>query len=1183
MHLNRLEMYGFKSFANKIEIEFGNGITGIVGPNGSGKSNISDAIRWALGEQNVRNIRGSQIADVIFKGSSTRRAAGVAEVLLNFENNGDLPVDFKEIDIQRKIYRTGESEFYINRSRCRLKDISDLFADTGIGLGGISIISQNRVDDILKAKPEDRRIFFEETVGVTKYRNRKRETLHRIEDTEANLVRAADIIGEIETQLKPLKSQAERTNKYNALETERRNLTLTLLNRKHNQLTVELEEKSQSHQYISDNLLELQTKLNTEEAVKERLAKEVTDTESNLQLQSEQNESIRRQFDYASAEITRLTERQNQGQLEHSRFKKDQQKLSTDIESSKGNLSTLKETLSKQREEFANQQRLLKDTQKEHSELEALLQTKNTQRRNSEKRLSELQQKISRAQNEARIVEHDLTAFNKNQQSFKENESRLNAELERLNEENELLRAQQQSNDEESAKIKSQQDDLKYLLEGETKQNKKLQSEQEQQNHKLQTLESRLQILKRMQQNYEGFSKAPKAVLMSKEAWRNKIYGAVGELFVVPQKFTTAIEIALGGSVQNIITEDEETAKSAIDFLKRSKLGRVTFLPLSRISPYASLRKVEEIGAIGFANELVKIEPKLQKIADFLLSRTLIVDTIDNALKIARRHNVRIVTLEGEVLNVGGSISGGSSKQAESNIFSRSDEILNLTNDVDNLKESLEDVEKRREASHNKLQSLKEEINELDSKLNALNVRSAENRVTIKQLEKSINEKQSELDKLQKSLTGQSQSIAELQEHKQNYIDIIDSLNNELEGLQTQLNDTSADLSETEEKAQSLSKKLKKMEIDSAVNEQKIIRTENQFELLQSKIANDESSLKNLRTEEKSLLKNLSENAVALAKLTKENELTKTRLEQGQEQVKLMYAEKMEKQADISSSEKILRDLNRQMTSSKNQLHDIELAISQLQMKIADCEDKIRAESISNNEELSANSDLSEEAIAERLSVIEGELIDIGTVNPNAPQEYEEFNKRHTFLNQQLDDLQKAKENLQALITEMDEKIVAQFLEAFQKIQVYFSEIFVKLFGGGVAQLELTDKDDILNTGIEIMVTLPKKRRQSLSMLSGGERALTVIALLFSFLKFKPSPFCILDEVDAPLDEANLVRFGDFLREFSANTQFILITHRKTTMEFLDRIYGITVEEAGVSKVLSVNLTNAEQVKNEVE
>ena len=488
--------------------------------------------------------------------------------------------------------------------------------------------------------------------------------------------------------------------------------------------------------------------------------------------------------------------------------------------------------------------------------------------------------------------------------------------------------------------------------------------------------------------------------------------------------------------------------------------------------------------------------------------------------------------------------------------------------------ESLSRIENQRETSNNKLQSLKIEIDDLNKKLNELDVKSAEYRITGKQLEKAINEKQNELNKLKNSLIGQSQSIAELQEQRQNYIEIIDSLNNDLETSKTQLNTTSTEVTEIKNKSENLSKKLKKMEIDNAVNEQKIIRTENQFELLQSKIANDESTLKNLHTEEKTLIKNLSDNAIALAKLTKENDLTQTRLEHGQKQVKFMYATKMEKQAESVNSEKVLRDLNRQVTSAKNQLHNIELVISQLQMKITDCEEKICAESGSNNEKLATKSDLSEEEIKKRLSAIESELVNIGTINPNAPQEYEELNKRHIFLNRQLDDLNKAKENLQALITEMDEKIIAQFLDAFQKIQVFFSEIFVKLFGGGVAQLELTDKDDILNTGVEIMVTLPKKRRQSLSMLSGGERALTVIALLFSFLKYKPSPFCILDEVDAPLDESNLVRFGEFLREFSKNTQFILITHRKTTMEFLDRIYGITVEEAGVSKVLSVSLTD---------
>ena len=1173
MKFNRLEMYGFKSFANKVEIDFGGGITGIVGPNGSGKSNIADAIRWVLGEQNIRNIRGNQLADVIFKGSSTRRASGVAEVLISFENDGDIPVDFKEIDIQRKIFRTGESEFYINHSRCRLKDISDLFADTGIGLGGISIISQNRVDDILKAKPEDRRIFFEETIGITKYRNRKRETLHRIEDTEANLVRAEDIINELETQLKPLSIQAERTNRYNALETERRSLVFVKLNRKHQKLTNELEEQSQAHQHISDIILELQARISTEEATKERLSKEVIDVENSLTAQNEQNENIRRQFNTISSEITKLTERQNQGKIEHSRIKNEQKKFSDDIESSRGNLSTLKENLAEQREEFANQQRFLKDTQKESFELETLMQNKTSQQRNVEKQVSTLRQKLSEAQNESLIVEHDLKTFNKNQQSYKDNENGLNTELEELNKKNEELKAKQQSIEEEITQVKNLQVEQKRSFDNESQHNKTLQLEQEQQSQKLHMLESRLQILKRMQQNYEGFAKAPKAVLMSNAPWRNKIYGAVGELFSVPQRFTTAIEIALGGSVQNIVTEDEETAKAAIDFLKSSKFGRVTFLPLSRISTYASLREINETGAIGFANRLVKVEPTLQKIADHLLSRTLIVDNIDNALKISRRHNVRIVTIEGEVLNVGGSISGGSSKQIESNIFSRSEEIHSLSDELNVLQNSLDGIRQKLEISNVKLQSTTDDINKLNQRLNDLNIKGAENRIVVKQFAQSITSKQNELHKLQNILSGQSQSIVELQEHRQNYIDIIDSLKNELESAQTQLTKISEELSKLESEYKELSKTLRKLEINCAVHEQKIIRTENQFELLQTKIDNDELAMKNARNEEKTLLKNLSDSAIKLAKLTKESDLIEIQLAQGQEQVKAMYSVKMETQAKAAEAEKNLRDLSKQAASSKNKLHDIELGISQLQMKIEDCEEKINTECGMRNKELISGSDLSEEAISDRLSIIENELTEIGAVNPNAPQEFEELNKRYSFLKQQLDDLEKAKSNLQALIAEMDDKIVTQFLDAFQQIQGFFEDIFVKLFGGGTAQLELTNKDDILNTGIEIMVTLPNKRRQSLSILSGGERALTVIALLFSFLKFRPSPFCILDEVDAPLDEANLIRFGEFLREFSANTQFILITHRKTTMEFLDRIYGITVEEAGVSKILSVNLT----------
>ena len=1179
MQLKRLEMYGFKSFANKVEIEFGSGITGIVGPNGSGKSNISDAIRWVLGEQNIRNVRGNQLLDVIFKGSKTRRASGVAEVTLSFDNDDDISIlpnnanqdktAFKEIAIQRRIFRTGESEFYINKSRCRLKDIVDLFADTGIGLNGISIISQNRVDDILKAKPEDRRVFFEETIGVIKYRNRKRETLHRIEDTEANLVRVADILSELDSQLKPLSIQAERTNRYNALEAERRQLQLIELNRKHEQLSGELDKQNKSHQQLSDSLIELQTNLTSEESVKEQLNKEVIDVEKKLQEQSEQNEVVRQQLETTTSNITRLTERQGQGKNSHEHIKHNQHKLSLNIESSKADLTTLKDNLSQQREELATQQRLLKSAQNESDELESSLQSQTNQRREIEKNISKLQQNLSKAQNEVLIVEHDLKNFEKDKQLFKDSESTLNNELEKLKTELEELNSQKQSNDEDVNNLKQRQSELNAALKEELQNSKTLQAKQDKQLQSLHTVESRLQILKRMQQNYEGFSKAPKAVLMSKAPWRSKVYGAVGELLTVPAKFATAIEIALGGSVQNIVTEDEDTAKAAIEYLKRERLGRVTFLPLTRISSYSKLRDISEEGAIGFANELVQVDEKLTKIADFLLSRTLIVDGIDNALKISRRHNIRIVTLEGEVLNVGGSISGGSSKQVESNIFSRAGEIESLMNELIAINNNINDLDSQREASNAKLQSINDELEQIGKRINELNIEAAENRISINQSQKSLNNKEKQLTNLRDSLEKQTNSIDELQQRMQMQLEDIEKLTDDLKLEQTSLDKILVTLSDKESEYKTLSKRLKKLEIDCAVHEQKIIRTENQFELLQNKIATDESELKNLRAEEKVLLQNLSRSAVELTKLNKDSEVERTRLAYGQEQVKAMYAQKMEKMAKVADSEKVLRELGRQLTSAKNQLHDVELSVSKLKILITDIEEKIEELNISA-EKLTINVDI--ENIKERIKNITAELEEIGAVNPNAPQEFEELNNRYEFLKKQLDDLETAKNNLQTLITEMDEKIVTQFLDAFQKIQIYFAEVFVKLFGGGTAQLELTDKEDVLNTGVEIMVTLPNKKRQPLSVLSGGERALTVIALLFSFLRFKPSPFCILDEVDAPLDEANLLRFGSFLREFAANTQFILITHRKTTMEYLDRIYGITIEEAGVSKILSVKL-----------
>ena len=1170
MQLRKLEMYGFKTFASKTILEFDEGLTEIVGPNGSGKSNIIDAIRFALGELNLKTIRANKGVELIFSGGQQRRSSGVAEVLLTFDNFGKIPIEFKEIVVNRRIFNTGESEFFINRSRCRLKDIVDMFADTGLGSGGISIISQNRVEEVLKAKPDERRIFFEEAIGVTKYKNRKRETLQRIDDTENNLLRVADIISEIENQLKPLSIQAERTNKYNTLDSERHDLKLIELQRKQQDLIDNLNQQNKLKQTINDNLTELQTKFNDFEVDKEQLSKEIVDIEQKIFSQSADNESIRRQFDNTSKEIAKLTERNEQSQKIIKQNKQNQQKLSTDLETSNANLAALKSALNQQREEFVKQQQSLKTAQKESAELESNLQTHNEQRRQFENIVALLNKKLSTTQNELLIVEHDLSTFSERQQSFEANENGLLEEIAALNKEVEILNLRQQTLDETSAQIKLRHEELNTSLKFETQNYRALKNEVELQVQERREIETKLQILQKMKSNYEGFAKAPKAVLTSKAAWRNKICGAVGELLTVPVEFTTAIDIALGGNVNNIVTEDEETAKLAIEFLKRDRLGRVTFLPLSRIVTLMSLFDIQEAGVIGFANKLVKTEKRFQKVADFLLSKTLIVDNIDSALKIAKRHNIRIVTLEGEVLNVGGSISGGSSRQVESNIFSRSGEIFTLNSKLNVAIDKIDTLQNQKATSEKKLNSLNEEIANLSENFNSVKVENAEVQFKITQTNKLLKDKQKNLNDLRDSLSKYNISIDELNRHKKNSAELIATLQIEIDETNVKFNAAKSENSEIEQKFKIINKKSKQLEIDCAVHEQKIIRTESQIELLQNRISAEISELKNLQATQKSLLKDLSADAVKIAKLNKETELTQTRFSYGQEQLNLLHSAKMDKLANVATLEKDLREVNRKISIAKNQLHDIELVISQLQIKIVDYQDE--SAKIGKVAEIVDDLKLSNESISTRLNEIETALQEIGAVNPNAPQEFSELNARCEFLKKQLNDLESAKNNLQVLMTEIDGNIVTQFDNAFKKIQELFCDVFVKLFGGGNAKLELTNPNDLLQTGVEITVALPKRKRQPLSLLSGGERALTVIALLFAFLKFRPAPLCILDEVDAPLDEANLLRFGGFLRELAKDTQFIVITHRKSTMEFADRIYGVTMEN-GVSKILSVNLS----------
>ena len=995
LQLKRLEAYGFKSFADKISIDFDAGITAIVGPNGSGKSNITDAIRWVLGEQNVRNLRGSKAEDIIFTGSAARHALGVAEVSLFFDNDGTLPVDFREVAITRRLYRSGESEFYINKSRCRLKDIYNLFADTGIGHDGMSIIGQNRIDDILNSKPEERRAFFEETAGITKYRNRKRESVRRLTDTENNLVRVQDIIQEIETQLGPLKRHAEKTRIYNELNGEFRQCQLTQLARDYQRESIHKQENEAQMREKQDAAQALETQVHAAEARKEELGQKAIELEQQMQQQSVGSDGLRQQIETARREAATLTERQQQGKAAQERLL--------------GSREALKATLTESVAEIGRLAMAAQQKQKEREQSEALLQKAKAETRQCEARLTQARQRSEQAQAETRSTQSQLAA-----------------------------------------------------------------SRQE------------LALLQRMQSAYEGFGKAPRAVLRANAPWRQGIAGAVAELIDVPAEYITAIEVALGAGQQNIVTEDTDTAKAAIAFLKREHLGRVTFLPLSTlvVRRPPDMRLSGEKGAIGWASELVKIDPHYRKALDFLLSRTLVVDTLDNALAMEQRHEqkLRIVTMTGEMLNPGGSLSGGGRGRQDAGYLNRSAEIDALSAKIRQQEELLE---------------------------------------KLRQSEQHLQQEQQELQR----------------------------------------------------SAQELSRKAQEQELKHAVLGQEYLRASERLERQRQDKARDEATLAANEQEEKELLSGLESSKVRLAELEKQQDTLEEALYESKQAYDELYKQRMELLAEGQQADKEAHGASRQLNTLQGELHKLELAATKIELLLTDWQDKILQEYGLTPERAAEEAlDVEIPDLKKRLAELSAKIRDLGPVNPNALEQYEELSGRHDFMQKQANDLIEAKENLEKILADMDEAMTKQFNEAFAQIQIYFGDIFVRLFGGGQAELQLTDRDNVLSSGVDILVTLPQKKRQNLSALSGGERALTVIALLFSFLRYRPSPFSVLDEIDAPLDEANVVRFGQFLKEFATSTQFIVVTHRKGTMESVDTMYGVTIEDAGVSRILSVKL-----------
>ena len=1181
LQLKRLETYGFKSFADKIEIDFDKGITAIVGPNGSGKSNITDAIRWVLGEQNVRNLRGTKAEDIIFTGSAARRALGVAEVSLVFDNDGTLPVDFKEVVITRRLFRSGESEFYINKGRCRLKDIYNLFADTGLGHDGMSIIGQNKIDEILNSKPEERRLFFEETAGITKYRNRKRESVRKLEDTEKNLVRVTDILQEIDNQLEPLAASAAKTREYNELQEDYKNCRLTEIHHKYTKLSETAAKQAGELQDSQDQVTAAETSVRLTELRKEELGKEILDLDRSLQELAEKNNALRDKIEGASSEIQVLEERGRQSKAARERIlaqraalekeadtvRQELGQLAADKEQRAVELSGAEENLAKQKEASAALAQKLREQRELCSGLDSQREA--------------LTKKLMEKQNELLLIERDIENSTADRES-RETEAQtaatglaaLEAELQ------EQTTALEQAAQEQAGQEADREAGRTQLQQAETKA-ARIQEERVKNRQELHAADSKLQFLRNMQQSYEGFGRAAKAVLKSQATWAGGVCGAVAELLQVPQQYITAIETALGSSQQNVVTEDTNTAKAAIAFLKKERLGRVTFLPLQSIvvRTVSNGPERQDTGVIGYANEIVGTDAKYKKIADFLLSRTLVVDTLDHALALAKKHGyrLRIVTLEGELLNPGGSLSGGSQQHREASFLNRGGEISALEQKTAELSAAEKRLEQEQMTAATARQAAADQLTKVEQMLQALAVRSAELRVARERLQAEKSEKAVQLDQLQKLAAEFQQSFAKAQEQRVAAARQVRELETEQAALQAKVDEAREVFADLDQDADDLGKYINDCEVNRTVLEQELLRSQERALLKQRELEKAQEGAARTVEEEKALENGREESQQRLQSLRAENEEWQGLYDAGQKEHKDVYAKRMAKLVESQNNDQAARDAARKLSSMQNRLHQLELAASQVKFSLEQCAEQLLADyGLTPERAAECALELSPAAVRQHMQTLEKKMADLGPVNPNAVQEYEELSKRSEFMQKQSRDLIAAKDNLLDILREMDITMTKQFKEAFQKINTYFGEIFVKLFGGGEARILLTDEANVLEAGVEIEVQLPEKKRQNLSALSGGERALTVIALLFSFLRYRPSPFSVLDEIDAPLDEANISRFGSFLRDYAAQTQFIIVTHRKGTMEAADAMYGVTIEDAGVSKILSVRLNELE-------
>lgn len=1179
MYLKNIEVQGFKSFANKIKFDFHNGITGIVGPNGSGKSNVADAVRWVLGEQRVKQLRGGSMQDVIFSGTENRKPLSYASVAITLDNSDhQLPVDYEEVTVTRKLYRSGESEYLINGAACRLKDINEMFYDTGIGKEGYSIIGQGQIDKILSGKPEERRELFDEAAGIVKFKRRKNLSLKKLEEERMNLTRVNDILQELERQLGPLEKQSETAKEY--------------LKKKEELKTFDINMFLLEEERIRERMKEVEEKYDIAAAEMEDSNVRYEEMKAEYEAIEEEVETIDLAIETAKNQLneTNLLKQQLEGQINV---------LKEQINTARMNDEHYDNRLNTVRVEIKTRQEQKSSLEKEKQDAQEKLQEASERDREAREQLIEVQSRIAehtaeiegrkqeimdilgnRASTKAKIQHYDTT---KEQIAMRKSELARNilevsAEAERqaelLKQYEEELHQVQETIAQYNAKIADNEQKIAKFQEELDEKQEKLRIGQTAYHRE----SSRLESLKNITERYDGYGNSIRRVMANKEKEKGLI-GVVADIIKVDKEYEIAVETALGGSIQNIVTDNEETAKRMIAFLKNNKFGRATFLPLTSMRGAGGIRSEEalkEKGVIGLANTLVHVEKRFEGLADQLLGRTIVVDTIDNGIAIGRkyRQSLRLVTLEGELINPGGSMTGGAFKNS-SNLLSRRREIEEFEKTVAMLKEDMDAMEQEvsrikntRAVCYNTIDQIQQELRKASVVENTAKMNVEQISVRMEEAKLRCGVYAAEQEKLERDLREIDDNEESIRMELETSENLEQELNTRIEELQRMLDEErvteSAQMKESEEVHLSL----------AALEQQAAFIMEN-VSRIDEEIAKFEGELKELDSNKDSASEEIRGKEEKIRELRQTIEDSKELFEEINKEIKaqtenrdalnqkhkdfLRMREELSKH--ISSLDKECFRLNSQKESyeaaSEKQMNymweEYELTYNHAM--------ELRDENLT---------DLS--YMKRQIQNLKNEIRKLGTVNVNAIEDFKNISERYEFLKGQHDDLVEAEATLVQIIDELDVAMRKQFTEQFGRIAEEFNSVFKQLFGGGKGTLELMEDEDILEAGIRIIAQPPGKKLQNMMQLSGGEKALTAISLLFAIQNLKPSPFCLLDEIEAALDDNNVSRFAQYLHKLTKNTQFIVITHRRGTMASADRLYGITMQEKGVSTLVSVDL-----------